>query len=400
MSLHNSPDKEYLIQLEKYAGTAVIFGEGAFSQLGNHLMLEQIQRVTFVLGGKNSSITSGVTKAFMNMLSGFDLEAPTVSDIPAEPDCDDVRRIVAEFNEQQPEVVIAVGGGSVMDAAKAAYLSWQTGLDVKELFGVNKVSGQNPGKRFNRVICIPTTAGTGSEVTPYSNIVDREMNVKRLIMEQEIVPDYAFVDPQFTWTMPRNLTVTTALDALVHAIESFLNTKSEHAGPVSDEWAMTAIKLIRYALPIAEKEPENALAREMLSAAATLGGMCIGCRPTSLPHLCSFSLFGEVPHGVAVAGFLPVFWRYYLAEEAVRKQTMRLAGIFPGDVPQTTPEQVVDACEAFLRSMTDLPVHSAETIRRIADNACGNPMKLESAPRKIDPATASDVLNRILSGSL
>ena len=398
MSLHNSPDKKYLIQLEEYTRTNIVFGEGAFAQLGEHLLLNRIARASFVFGGKNSYINGGICKAFTHMISGFEIDSPNVTDVPPEPDCDDVRRIVAAFNEQQPQVVVAAGGGSVMDAAKAAYLSWQTGLDVSELFGVDVASTRFPGKEFERVICIPTTAGTGSEVTPYSNIVDPETKVKRLIMEKQIVPEYAFVEHCFTQTCSPSLTVTTALDALVHSIESFLNTKSAAADPASDDWAIESIKLIRYALPLAMKEPENLLYREMLSAGATLGGMCISCRPTSLPHLCSFSLYGKIPHGLAVAGFLPMFWRYYLADSDVQKQTMRLAGIFASEQSQTTPESVVDAVEQFIRSFTPAMNLSDDEIAKIASDASGNPMKLSSAPRPVTLENASEIIRNILSG--
>ena len=398
MSLHNSPDKKYLIQLEEYTRTNIVFGEGAFAQLGEHLLLNRIARASFVFGGKNSYINGGICKAFTHMISGFEIDSPNVTDVPPEPDCDDVRRIVAAFNEQQPQVVVAAGGGSVMDAAKAAYLSWQTGLDVAELFGVDVASTRFPGKEFDRVICIPTTAGTGSEVTPYSNIVDPETKVKRLIMEKQIVPEYAFVEHCFTQTCSPSLTVTTALDALVHSIESFLNTKSAAADPASDDWAIESIKLIRYALPLTMKESDNLLYREMLSAGATLGGMCISCRPTSLPHLCSFSLYGKIPHGLAVAGFLPMFWRYYLADSDVQKQTMRLAGIFASEQPQTTPESVVDAVEQFILSFTPAMKLSEDEIAKIASDASGNPMKLSSAPRPVTLDNASEIIRNILSG--
>lgn len=398
MSLHNSPDKKYVELLEKYGPVRVVFGDGAFPQLGTELMLDRSISACFVFGGRSSSMKSGVYHDFITMTSSFDLEAPSVSDIPPEPDTDDVRRIVRTLKETSPSAVVAVGGGSVMDAAKAAYLSWQTGMDVTELFGVNVASKKFPDRSFARVLCIPTTAGTGSEVTPYSNIVDRERGVKCLIMENQIVPSVAFVQPSFTCSMPGELTAATALDAMVHSIESFLNTKTSGADPASDDWAQESIRLVRYALPRALETPDDLLAREMLSAAATLGGMCIAARPTSLPHLCSFSLYGKIAHGYAVAGFLPLFWRYYLKEEAVRAQTMRLAGIFPSAAPQRSPEEVVDAVEAFIQSCAKPLELTPELIGKIASDALANPMKLASAPRPVPPDDAARIIRAVLSG--
>ena len=398
MSLHNSPDKEYIALLEKYEPTRLVFGDGAFAQLGTELMLDRSSSACFVFGGRSSAMKSGVYHDFIAMISSFDLEAPTVSDIPPEPDTEDVRRIVQTLKETSPSAVVAVGGGSVMDAAKAAYLSWQTGMDVAELFGVDVASKRFPDRTFKRVFCIPTTSGTGSEVTPYSNIVERARGVKCLIMEKQIVPAVSFVEPVFTCSMPPELTATTALDAMVHSIESFLNTRTPGADPASDQWAQESIRLVRYALPKALTAPDDLVAREMLSAAATLGGMCIAARPTSLPHLCSFSLYGKISHGYAVAGFLPLFWRYYLKEEAVRTQTMRLADIFPSDAPQRSPEDVVDAVESFIKTCAKPLELDEKTIEKIASDALANPMKLASAPRPVPADSAARIIKAVLSG--
>ncbi len=398
MSLHHSPDKKYLTHFEKYDDTRIVFDDGALTQLSAELLLERIGDVCFIYGG-HSAMKNGIYRDFIAMTSRLQITTQDISGIPAEPDTDDVRRIVEQLRSAEPSLVIAAGGGSVMDAAKAAYLSWQTGLDVTELFGVNVASSRFPGKEFKRIMCIPTTSGTGSEVTPYANIVDREKAVKCLIAEEQIVPSAAFVNPAYTASMPEELTVATAMDAMVHSIESFLNEKAaQKADPASDEWAADSVSMIRYALPRYRENPADPLARELLSAAAVLGGMCIKARPTSLPHLCSFSLYGTVPHGCAVAAFLPVFWRYYLQEESIRARTMRLAGIFPSENPQTSPERVVDACEEFIKEYMTISRLTAEDIAKIAADAGKNPMKLASAPRSISPDEAERILKGILSG--
>ncbi len=396
---HSSPDKDYMRIFDHYNGANVVFGDAAFTQLSEELLLNGKSVLLLITGGQHSSMESGAYQAFINMALGIDgIETPLYTGVPAEPDADDVRAIVKKMQETNPDAVAALGGGSVMDAAKAAYLSWQTGLDVTELFGVNKVSGQFPGREFQRVICMPTTAGTGSEVTPYANIVDKEKNLKCLIAEQQIVPEVALVDPSFTKSMNAELTAVTALDALTHAIESFLNIRAGH--PEAEEWALESIKLIKYALPRALKEPAP-LDREMLSAAATLAGMCIRFRPTALPHLCSYSMWGKVPHGLAVALLLPRFWRYYLAEPAVAEQTMKLAGIFSSPAEQEKPEDVICAFETFLAENAPkklVDILDDEIIAKIASDAAKTPAKLQSAPRSIAPESAETELTTILSG--
>ncbi len=400
----NTAEKDYIAYLENYKATEIVFDEGAFTHLAESLMLSDKKAFTIVSGGRNSSNSSGAHQAFLNMSLGFDFDTPVYFGVPAEPDVECVRDIVKHLETEKPEAVVALGGGSVMDATKAAYLSWQTGLDVTELFGVNAASAKFPGRKFERVICIPTTSGTGSEVTPYANIVDKERNLKMLICEQQIVPELALVDATFSHSMPKELTAATALDAFTHAVESLLNCKAENADPLTEEWAMEAIKLIRYALPrlLHEDNINGAIEREMLSAAATLAGMCIKERPTALPHLCSYSLWGKVPHGVAVAMFLPHFMRYYLAgsDKDVTAQIMKLATIFPLD----NPEHIIDAVERFIltnspvQKLSEIEGYDKETVAKIAADAVKNPAKLASAPRAVeDPKkTLTEILSKTL----
>lgn len=398
-------EKEFLNGLEAYTPTSIVFGDGAFTHLSAEVLLTGSKVLLVVTGGTNSSMKSGAYQAFMNMALGMaSLETPLCSGVPAEPDVEDVRRIVQRMQETRPDSVAALGGGSVMDAAKAAYLSWQTGLDVKELFGVNEASRRFPDKEFKRVICIPTTSGTGSEITPYSNIVDRAHDLKYIIVERQITPALALIDPQFTHSMDPALTAATALDAMTHSIESFLNISAANADPAAEDWALEGIRLIHYALPrLLKNRPDSAVEREMLSAAAAYGGMCIACRPTALPHLCSYSMWGKVPHGLAVALLLPHFWRYYLGgDEKIASQTMRLSGIFGG----STPEEVIRNCEQFIaevspfKKLSEIDGFGVEMVEKIAADAVLNPAKLHSAPRPVALDEAEKLIKEILMRAL
>ena len=251
------------------------------------------------------------------------------------------------------------------------------------------------------LLAMPTTSGTGSEVTPYANIVDRKRDVKMLIVDSAVIPEYAFVEPAFTLSSPHGLTLQVALDALAHSTEGFLNIKAKDFHKDTDKWAIESIKLIVKWLPATLRSPSNLYARESLSAAATLGGMVIRNKPTSLPHLCSFSFFDKVPHGTVVASLLPHFWRFYLEEPAMRERTMLLKGIFPG-AGQDTPEEIVNAFESFIvscgapKSLGALPGCDAKLIEKIAAAAKQNPVKLETAPRPV-PLEASE---KIIAGVL
>ena len=401
-----NPDKEYIDIFEHYEPVCIDLGPGVMNDLSAEFLLsEEKPVVTFVIGG--SSITrSGARADMTNMMLHSEFESRLVCGIPAEPDLDDVARIIEALKESQSTEVVAIGGGSVLDAAKAAWAAYQTGLDVSALFGVNRITEKFPGKEFRRIIAVPTTAGTGSEVTPYSNIVDRAAGVKRLISDRQIVPRMALVDPGYGRSMSGGLTAATALDALTHCIEALLNTGSPETKFATNHNAVYAVRLIRDNLPLVFRDPNDVNARERLCAAATIGGIMIADRPTSLPHLGSFSFYGQVPHGIAASMLLPPFWRYYLAEKAVAERTMLLADVFPSDAPQKTPESVVDAAAAFIAlhagvpKLSALPCFDAAMVGRIAADAVKNPMKLASAPRPVSPENAAEIISEILKKEL
>ena len=385
---------------EKYDLTRIISSSNAASMAVDLLVRQDAKRLLICMGSASANLPDSAFISFLRAMGCWKPEMTYCDNIPAEPATEDVRRIVKQMEQNDVEYVIAIGGGSVMDAAKAAYLSYQSKKDVTELFGVNKISSVTSASDFKRVICIPTTSGTGSEATPYSNIVDNESKVKKLIVEQAIIPQWAFLSPSFTKSMPLSLTVTTALDALVHSIESLLNNSSPDAPAEAEEWALTSISLIAENLPKAVADGNDLQARKALSEAAALGGMCITHRPTSLPHLASFSLYGKVTHGQAVAALLPGFWGYYIEEESVANATMKLAGIFSGE-KETDASSVIESYKNFVRSVGGAPSPGElgldkSLIEKISSDALLNPVKLQSSPRKINLDDASGVISGIL----
>ena len=397
---------EYTSLFEQYEPVCIDVGPGVMTDLSAEFLLsEEKPVVTFVVGG-NSLAKSGARADMTNIVLHYEFESRLVEGIPAEPDTDDVARILDAIRQSACTEVVAVGGGSVIDAAKAAWAAYQADVDVSELFGSNKLSEKFPGREFKRIIAIPTTAGTGSEVTPYSNIVDRAAGVKRLIADRQIIPRMALIDPGYGRSMPHDLTAATALDALTHNIEALLNVNAKETQFATNQWAVYAVRLIVENLSRAFRDPNDVNARERLCAAATIGGMQIADRPTSLPHLGSFSLYGKVAHGVAVAMLLPAFWRYYLAEPKAAERTMLLADVFPSKKPQKKPEDVVNAAAAFISKASGLPKLSAmpgfdaAMIGKIASDAGKNPMKLASAPRPVAPEKAAEIISGILKKEL
>lgn len=258
-----------------------------------------------VFTGRHSADANGGRRFIEQAALEAGRETVRFSDIEAEPAIGTIEKMTALIRQEKPAAVIALGGGSAMDAAKAAYLSAQSGWPLAEHFGVNRYSERCPDAAADRVICIPTTSGTGSEATPYSNIVDPAQQVKKLIAERLIVPELALLVPELTNSMPETVTRATGCDALAHSIEGFLNVRADRANPDADGWAFESIRLITENLPRAIADGRDETARRNMCIAATLGGMVIRFKPTGLPHLASYSWFGRLEHGIAVAMLLP-----------------------------------------------------------------------------------------------
>ncbi len=320
--------------------------------------------------------------------------------VEAEPETATVEKMAAFLREKEPAEVIAVGGGSVLDAAKAAWLMVQTGWQLDDLFGVNLWSQANPQKSLRKMIAVPTTSGTGSEATPYSNIVVKDAGVKRLIVEKESIPAVAIMIPDLTATMPEKLTRATGCDALAHLIEGFLNVGADNNHPDANKWAKCGIALAVSSLPGALAGGKKE--RMAMAYASLLGGMTIRFKSTGLPHLCSFSWFGRIAHGDAVAVLLPECWKYYLANPAVRQRTMELKDIFPGE----SAEEVISSYEAFLDKV-GMPGGlsawngiNADLIEKTARSGSQNRMKLELAPHPVPLDESYDILKAILKLSL
>lgn len=383
--------------LNSYPDTNISFGAESWSKFAN-LLEERKTKKIVVFSGKHSADTSGAWERFEQSIKALNLQIARFKDIEAEPCTETVKKMTTFLKQEMPDEVIALGGGSPIDAAKAAYLEYQTSKSHQEFFGVNKFSSANPGQKLKKVICFPTTSGTGTEATPYSNIVDHKLKVKKLISEVEIIPKYSFVIPKLALSMPEHVTRATGCDALAHSLEGFLNIGQDTNHPQANYWAYESIRLVKDFLPRAISNANDIEAREALSTAATLGGMVIRYKSTGLPHLCSFSWFGRIEHGIAVALLLPSAWQYYIQREEIAKRTMRLKEIFPGE----TPAEIISSYQEFLKTcgvpenLKAFPDITAELLDLTAKSAGLNKMKLDLAPKPVPLENSYEIILKIL----
>jgi len=235
-----------------------------------------------------------------------------VSVIPdAEPEVNVVMRGVEALNLHRADQIIALGGGSVIDAAKIMKLKYQSpDADFEELaapfLDLRKRVVQYPTEYVNhaRLVAIPTTSGTGSEVTPFAVLFDREHGRKVTLADYSLTPDVAIVDPQFVMSMPKGLTADTGVDCLTHALEAGV---SIFASPYTDSNAMQAIRLVFKYLPVAFEQPADEEARCMMHNAACIAAMAFSNASVGVNHALAHA-FGarfHVPHGRANALMLP-----------------------------------------------------------------------------------------------
>jgi alcohol dehydrogenase len=211
-----------------------------------------------------------------------------------------VSEAVEAISSGNHDLIIAVGGGSPIDTAKAASILARHGgsmKDYKAPFEMNK-----PGIP---IVAIPTTAGTGSEVTKFTVVTDSDSGEKMLCMGPSYVPEAAIVDYQLTFSKPARLTADTAIDSLTHAIEAFVSKKRN---PFSSVLAMTAMSLIPAHVVTAYREPNDAEAREALMLSATYAGIAFSNASVALVHGMSRPLGAHfhIPHGLSNAMLLPI----------------------------------------------------------------------------------------------
>ncbi|MPQ69915.1 MULTISPECIES: iron-containing alcohol dehydrogenase [Pseudomonas] len=317
----------------------LITGRGAIEQLADELTRLNVDHPLIVTDA--ALVKSGTVELALAHLGGrtyaiFDRVLP-------DPEIAIVEDCMRAYREGGHDGLIGLGGGSAIDIAKSvgAYAGYHGALE--DLFGIDQVPRKGPP-----LIAIPTTAGTGSEVTNVAILSDKQAQLKKGIVSDYLLPDVALVSPQMTLTCPRSVTAASGVDAMVHGIEAYL---SLNASPITDALAIGAIKLIATALPKAYANPSNLQAREEMATASLMAGMAFGNAGVGAVHALAYPLGGRfnIAHGVSNALLLPyvMSWNKIACVERMRDIAIAM-GV------NVTGLSLIEAADKAVAAMTDL----------------------------------------------
>lgn len=279
--------------------TRLLYSEGLVGRAGEELGFLGKRKALLVTD--KIIIKTGLAGKLKEGLKGGQIEiAAEYDDVPPNSDLETVEKAAALGKEKGCDLIIALGGGSVMDTAKVANIIMTIGGSVRDHMGAQRVK-----QNLTPSVFIPTTAGTGSEVTQFAVVLDKQNNVKLPFSEEAILPDVAILDPEMTATMPGKLTAATGMDALTHAIEAYV---SEEANPVTQALALNAVEMISANILQACAVPEDMQARGAMLAAAAIAGIAFSHSGVGIVHAVSHALGGvyHIPHGLANAIILPL----------------------------------------------------------------------------------------------
>lgn len=240
-------------------------------------------------------IGAGLLEAPLNYIKEAGVAYELISDLAAEPTCDQAQDVVDEFRNKGCDFIVAVGGGSVMDTAKLCSILATDEYQVRDLLDNPKLA-----KKCVKSLMIPTTAGTGAEATPNAIVAVPEKELKVGIVNDEMIPDCVILDGEMIKKLPRKIAASTGIDAMAHAIECFTSNK---ANPFSDTFALKAFDLIINNIEAACDDKTADDARNNMLIAAFYAGVAITASGTTAVHALSYPLGGKyhIPHGVSNA---------------------------------------------------------------------------------------------------
>jgi alcohol dehydrogenase class IV len=362
-----------VLELRKFVAPEFIFGSGARFLVGRYAKNFGARKVLIVTDPQ--VMVTGLVDPVFEALKDEGIDYKIYSDIKPNPSDIQVMEGSKVYLNENCNFIVAVGGGSPMDCAKAIGIVSSNNKEVSEFEGVDKVSVPSPP-----LICIPTTAGSAADVSQFAIITDNRRKLKMAIISKTVVPDVALIDPETTLTMDRFLTICTGFDVLSHAFEAFVSNASS---PITDLHALEAIRLVGSNIIPTSNDLENIDLRGQMMLSCLHAGLAFSNASLGLVHAMAHSLGGflDLPHGECNALLLDHVVQFNfeaevekykqigkalglkldgisvqeskmaiineirdLKAEAGVNHSLKDVGVTPGDIPELASKAMDDAC--------------------------------------------------------
>lgn len=350
-------------------------------------------------------ITQGFLKEFpcMEIITSI-LEEGNIAydievDVDAEPTVANIEEIHSRIVKGNYDLFIGIGGGSVLDAAKMLSVLEKNNLSLHEMLGTELI----PNKGVPMIL-IPTTSGTGSEVTPNAIITIPEEELKVGIVSRHFLPDLVILDPKLTVTLPPSITAATGMDAFTHSFESYISNK---ANPISDMYALESMKLIAKSIVTSYTEADNLQARQDMLLASTYGGMALTAAGTAAVHALAYPLGGKfnIPHGEANSMLLPHVTRFNLdaIEERMAIVAKHIGIVSPESdiIDSKAAEKLIEQIEEWIQKLnipqdlSDFGVSDSD-VTILAEAAFKVRRLLDNNPKELSIEEIEEIYKRLL----
>lgn len=353
-------------QLNIFFPGKLVFGKDSLASLAEELLSDRSAKVLVI----TIDPLLGTLHSFLKKLEGAGVSLMINTGIVQEPSFDDFKTLLAEVSAFNADVVLGIGGGSVLDVAKLVAAQLGNDQRLEEIIGNGLLKG-----RAKKLICVPATAGTGSEVSPNAILVDNLDNQKKAVISPFLVPDSVYVDPLLTISVPPAITAATGLDALTHCLEAYTNKFSQL---FIDMYAIEGIRLIAANIVTAVHNGSDEEARTQVAMGSLLGGFCLGPVNTAAVHALSYPLGSmfHLAHGFSNALLLPYVMKFNIPAAPQRYADVAIA---LGCSPEA--------------NATDTAYKGVEKIKRLIKD-CGIPARLSqlNIPETAIPEMAKDAL--------
>ncbi|MEN3323175.1 iron-containing alcohol dehydrogenase [Mariniflexile soesokkakense] len=371
----------------------IVFGEGSIQELSNDTILERSNNILLLVA---TPLLQAVEQTIKSLQSKNKQVQLVEYKFLGEPTFSQFNTLLSENKGVNPDCVIGVGGGSVLDCAKLLAALINNTQSLEDVVGIGFLNG----RKIN-LICIPTTSGTGSEVSPNAILLNEDTQAKSGIISPYLVPDACYLDPVLTISLPPKLTAETGIDALSHCIEAYTN---KFAHPTVDVYALKGIQLIADNIQKAYDNGNDIEARSALLLGSMYGGLCLGPVNTSAVHALSYGLGGKfhIAHGLSNAILMPEVLRFNMSSNLKRHaEVARALGVTWNDKNENLALIGIEKIEAISRAcnipqrLTEIGV-TEDVLPELADIAMKVTRLLKNNPREVTREDAIAIYKRLL----